>query len=284
MQKLKNGEKDKEMPEFTGHVSRPDLAQVTSISEARFRRTQGLKSAVKINRTTQHTEGILFKSSLDELFGSHELADQYVGEPLLMSKAETSEVPIARVHEEQYEDGHTHFTVVVSPEEYEWLTINLEHFEPKKDLDKQIGSQLGRYYRLTQAVKYILESRGYTNYDNIALHTQMEIDDMIIDFTPEEDSRGRKDIAKLRIAGGYVLSAMQLDEKQDSDFRDYLQYSIEERLSYSLGTMRFAAQQRLPLPPDLDTDMSHWMGTCLPLDISKTETTVPLWEPDSTLL
>lgn len=280
------------MPEFTGQVSRPEIAQVTRMTEARhrlvearYRRLQGLKNAVLLNRTAQHTEGLLFRSSLDELFGSHELTDKYVGEPFLMSKAETSEVSIARVHEEQYEDGHTHFTVVVSPEEYEWLTINLEYYEPKNDVDEQIGSQLGRYYRLTQAVNYILETRGYTNYENSALNTQIDIDGTNIDFTPDEDSRGRKDVAKLRIAGGYVLSAMQLDSNQDADFRDYLQYSIEERLSYTLGTMRFAAQQNLPIPPDLDNDMSHWMGTCLPLDITKIDTVQnPLWQPDSNLI
>lgn len=196
------------MPERDPVVTNPDHATVVSLEAARLNRTTGLRKAVRITSTAAHTEGMYFQSILNDVFEDPEEVIRCVGEPLLMSEATTCEVPTSRVSEVRGDNGVTKLTVAVNPEEYEWLTANLEFFDWDRDAEIiQPGQLLGRYYRLVQATSYILETRGHVDYNADAFADELLVDDHKISLAPNlGNSDTRKDTARLRLAGGVCTS------------------------------------------------------------------------------
>lgn len=267
------------MANFRPEILDPSSADVIPLRSAR--KKDFVRGAIRSTRNTEYVESRIFEAILADLFSNSAQVERYVGEPLLLSRSESRDVTLARVAEER-NDRSTHLTVIVSPDEYEWLTANL-HFSEWEDTESGIDPErlLGRYYRLMLAAHYIIESRGNTELDNplfsdaITLDTGKEID---LSPISEFASQARKDTAKLRFAGYLALHNMALPESDEFDMRSYLLYSVSDRIEYALRSLQFSKEKKWPLPPDLDRDIQHWLGVCLPLGGDEVYPT-DIWEP-----
>ena len=268
------------MAEFRPEKLDPSLAEVIPLHSARKRDL--IRGARQMTRTREYGESRIFEAIMQELFMNSQHIKRYVGDPLLLSRSESADVTLARVAEEEREDGMHLFTVIVSPDEYESLTTNLP-FSEWHDTESGLSpeSLLGRFYRLTLATNYIVETRGYTELDNIVFRGGISLDSgREIDLSPMKEgaSQARRDTAKLRFAGYLALHNMALSESDEADMRNYLEFSVVDRIQYALSALKIAKERSWQIPPDLDRDIQHWLGICLPLKMEDTKPT-DIWEP-----
>jgi hypothetical protein len=171
-------------------------------------------------------------------------------------------------------------SLAVPPEEYEWLTINLENYAWESDVNgEDPGKLLGRYYRLALLSGYVLQNYGDLNLEEDIFSGELEVGGVVLDMNPVVDRvSNRKDTARLRYAGGVVVRTMGLSPDDETELRDYLKHSIDARVRHALDVVRFCHESNRALPPNLDESMAHWLGVCLPLVIETKD--LKLWEPD----
>jgi len=279
------------MPERMPHIIRPDIAPVVHIQFNKTARARALRDAKRPHVEPDHQTGYLEKKFVkdiaDDLFDGD--LEAYLGSELVLQYGSRDDSVSQRVQETEFQDGRRGLTTIVSREEYEWLTANVDdYWEGKAPSD--IGVLLGRYYRLALLTDYLLSSRGFTDYAHPALNDRVELGGEIIDMSApaipvtskSEEAREdaiimNHDRARLRVAGGFALAALQ-DEREEV-LVDYLRFSIEDRVSYAMNGLRFAKRARCGLPDDLARELGHWEGVCLPLSPDQVADR-NLWKPD----
>jgi len=268
------------MPEISPTITRTDQAQLVDLNFAKTARARALREASKTHVDPDHTsdyvESRLLMGIASNLFG--EDSENLIGDRLSLKYGLGDQV-FGRVQEE-FDEGTTTLTTLISPDEYEWLTVNMDFYDEKEQLSSRFGDLLGRYYRLTLLTNYLLGSRGFPNYKHPSLRGKEEIGGILVDLSAptQKPLETRHDRARLRIAGGFALAAIQSD--QEETLRNYLRFSIDDRMAYVKNTVRFAVNVGCAIPQDINQELHHWQGVCLPLSAAQTEDKT-LWQRDS---
>lgn len=270
------------MSDVTGGIERlvhqpvdPTRADVIPLKPGE-RRQAGFRKARRVTRNVANTETVLFRDMLAGLFGSDEAAEARFGK-VLVSRAASDEVIITTIQAERVSNT-THFTVVTNPDEYEWLTVNLGE-SSWREAERDAGKSLGRYYRLTNLMGYILETCGNVQVDALQFASLPEgSPSYLIKGCERQESF---DIANRRLAGALSLGAMALAPNEEDEMRKYLTYSIKKRIEYALDWADFTGRTGMQPPLDISTDMPHWKGICTPLELPDiTKNLGDLWTPN----
>lgn len=242
------------------------------------RRHAGFRKAQRLTVDALHTETVIFRDILINLFTEAE-EESLFGNHIIVGHATTDTDNKMTITTEKKE-GTFQFKIEASHDEYEWLTSGLG-VSDWREADRDAGRILGRYYRLTGLTAYVMDATGTVNpaadaFTTLPLGTDKEF------CTSALDEQDVVDIATHRIAGGLAIASMGLPDETSDAMRLYLAQTLEDRILFTKKMIIFAQITNGNLPKDFDVDIMHWKGVCTPLESQDVapDSLPKLWSPN----
>ncbi len=203
-------------------------------------------------------------SALAILLGGRERAIHRLGGPVTLYSQADDRMTSITVTENRDEDGIL-LGVQIPSDDYQAIILPLEDEERSNPFTRAAPTIMGRYLRISAALDFLLTKKELIDYSNDIFKDKVQIsgNDVHMDAESEEAQR----VAATRLAGGLAIRSTPDIQQHEVEIRDYLQFFLNDRVSYIQKHIEFANKYNLPMVSDIGSNIDFWKGVCLPLKI-----------------